>query len=1212
MSRVTSCMLITVLGVVCLLHLPGVGEEQVVSTVVGSAGNSGLVNASGSAARFYYPTGAAANAAGWVFVADHSNHVVRKVSPAGEVSLLAGSTYGHSDGIGAGAQFENPWAVVVDKPDDPDHPNFTIFLTDGCAVRRIDQDGTVTTIAGFVERSGSSDAEDGRVALFSGPEGLAVDRDGNVYVADTGNHTVRRISANGAVTTLAGSAGHPGFQDSAVGSEARFNRPTGIAVDDNGNLFVADSYNNVIRRITPTGAVSTFAGMAGARGSADGTGSEARFYGPTGLASDLAGNLYVVDDSNFTIRKITPGAQVSTVAGSVGNYGSSDGIGSAAGFAFGRLQLSAGLAVSPLGDVYVADCSNHTIRKCTPSGNARPVAFSQSVTVERNVTKVITLKAADPNGDPLTYGIVSQPAHGSLGGAAPAMTYTPVAGYLGADSFTFKANDGQTDSNVATVSISVALPNGAPIISAFSPASPVSLPAGTTRQFSVSVWDPDGDALSYSWSIDGVVRSTTDPSLTYSPLAAEAGSHTIRVSVSDGKGGLATQVWTVTVTSTSTPPAITTQPANKTVTVGQTATFTVVATGTAPLSYQWQKNGINISGATAASYTTPATTIVDSGAKFTVVVTNAAGSVTSNSATLTVTALTYTITATAGLGGTITPSGAVSVTKGGSQSFVIAASPGYQVASVTVDGAAAGIIYGYQFSNVTANHTIAVAFSVVPLSPTITFSTWAGSPSEGGSTNGVGTAARFQAPYGLIADAVGNVFVADTYNYTIRKIAPDRTVTKLAGSTGASGSTDGSCSKARFNLPRGIAIDSAGNLYVADTANHIIRKITTANIVSTLAGKALYSGSADGTGSTARFGGPWGLAVDAAGNVFVADSGNHTIRKITPAGVVTTLAGSAGKKGLVDGSGASARFSLPAGVAVDSAGNIYVADRGNNAIRKISPSGSVSTLAGSATAGSTDGVGAAARFSTPTGVALDRLGNVYVSDSDNATIRMITPSGSVTTVAGVARYFQYINGTGTAARFVRPGDIAVDCSGTIYVLDGSSPYSAVRRGSRASYTITASAGAGGIISPSGTVGVAYGSSKTFTITPNSGYVITELNVNGVAVAAASTYSFTNVQANQTISASFSKPPVAVIKTSATSALPGASVSFDGSSSSDPDGSIAAYAWDFGDGTTAAGAAVTHAFSEIKTYTVGLTVTDNSGAQKSTTVNIAVNYIPAGG
>jgi hypothetical protein len=237
--------------------------------------------------------------------------------------------------------------------------------------------------------------------------------------------------------------------------------------------------------------------------------------------------------------------------------------------------------------------------------------------------------------------------------------------------------------------------------------------------------------------------------------------------------------------------------------------------------------------------------------------------------------------------------------------------------------------------------------------------------------------------------------VADFANHTIRKVSPLGEVTTLAGSAGASGSDDGTGSTARFNVPDGIAVNSAGTVYVADRSNNTIRKVTALGTVTTLAGAAGVPGTADGTGGAARFTEPFGLAVHGTGPVYVADSSNHTIRKITTAGEVTTLAGLARSPSSVDGTGSAARFWDPSGVAVDAAGTVYVAEFTNNTIRKVSPTAVVTTLAGIAGwSGTADGTGSAARFFHPTGVAVDDAGTLYVADGSNHAIRrgvLLTP-----------------------------------------------------------------------------------------------------------------------------------------------------------------------------------------------------------------------------
>jgi sugar lactone lactonase YvrE len=221
-------------------------------------------------------------------------------------------------------------------------------------------------------------------------------------------------------------------------------------------------------------------------------------------------------------------------------------------------------------------------------------------------------------------------------------------------------------------------------------------------------------------------------------------------------------------------------------------------------------------------------------------------------------------------------------------------------------------------------------------------------------------------------------------------------------------------------------------VYIADSSNNKIRKITPAGVVTTLAGSGV-SGSADGAGTAASFNYPSGVAVDSTGNIYVADSNNNKIRKITPAGVVTTLAGS-GVSDSEDGTGTTASFAYPRGVAVDKSGNLYVADSSNNKVRKITPAGAVTTLAGSGRKGSRDGT--AANFNYPNGVAVDSIGNVYVVDSGNHKIRKVTTAGVVTTLAGSGVEGSE-DGTGTAASFYWPTGVAVDSSGNVYVADSN-------------------------------------------------------------------------------------------------------------------------------------------------------------------------------
>ncbi|HEX4265037.1 MAG TPA: hypothetical protein VH597_11915 [Verrucomicrobiae bacterium] len=386
------------------------------------------------------------------------------------------------------------------------------------------------------------------------------------------------------------------------------------------------------------------------------------------------------------------------------------------------------------------------------------------------------------------------------------------------------------------------------------------------------------------------------------------------------------------------------------------------------------------------------------------------------------------------------------------------------------------------------------------------FTNLAGSPGGTGNADGIGSEARFSNPASVAVDAATNLYVADEFNDTIRKMTREGTnwmVTTLAGSARGIGSSDGTNSVARFNTPSGVALDGAGNIYVADQSSCTIRKVTPNGVVTTLAGSANQFGSKDASNSVARFNRPYGLAVDSAGNIFVADSGNYTIREIMPIGtnwVVTTIAGTAGQTGNYDGTNGTIRFGAfvngPRSLALDNSGDLIVADVGNSTIRKLTPSGTnwiastlagngfigtangtngsaqfynpygvvldnagdiyvtdgdnlirkitalgtnwvVTTLAGNTAFGSVDGVGTTAEFNGLEGVAVDGAGNVYAADAINNTIRMMTPANLVTTIAGAVTHYGTNDGVGTAARFYAPFGVTTDAASNVYVGDQS-------------------------------------------------------------------------------------------------------------------------------------------------------------------------------
>lgn len=270
-------------------------------------------------------------------------------------------------------------------------------------------------------------------------------------------------------------------------------------------------------------------------------------------------------------------------------------------------------------------------------------------------------------------------------------------------------------------------------------------------------------------------------------------------------------------------------------------------------------------------------------------------------------------------------------------------------------------------------------------------------------------------PSGIVRDASGYLFLCDRDNHRILKIAPDGTSTVFAGST--MGFVNGTGTAAKFNQPYSITIDGSGNFYVSDRINHAIRKITPAGVVSTVAGSG-SAGNANGTGAAAMFNEPLGITTDAAGNIYVADYINSALRKVTPAGVVTTLTS----------------VTNIFGVAADASGNIYCAQYGQHVVSKYNSAGLYSVIAGSSASGTDDGTGTAAKFNFPAGITLDASGNLYVTETVNHRIRKITPAGVVTTIAGNTA--GYADGVGIAGLFDTPIAVCGDfTSNFLYVAD---------------------------------------------------------------------------------------------------------------------------------------------------------------------------------
>jgi sugar lactone lactonase YvrE len=354
---------------------PGAGTEDV-STFVGATGQYGFSDGQGDQARFNCPSGITTNSEGDIFVCDYFNHAVRKITTEGLVTTVAGSPghSGKSDGQGRRARFNHPHGIVAD-------PFGNLFLCDyfNHTIRKIDSKGEVTTIAGIPGRKGYTDGP-GATAKFYHPQDLAIDLDGNLFVTDQMNYVVRKVTPQGDVSTVAGTPGQPGSRDGNPANKeaAMFNHPSGIAVDYYGNLFVCDTYNNTIRKVSKKGEVSTIAGMAGQSRSIDGDASHARFSRPYGITIDRDGNLFISDTFNQSIRKFSANdCKVTTISESSGWCESvSNGV-----IHYPKLNFPFGVAVSREGFLYVTDSHNYVVRRIQlqEQANQGPQSLSKVV-----------------------------------------------------------------------------------------------------------------------------------------------------------------------------------------------------------------------------------------------------------------------------------------------------------------------------------------------------------------------------------------------------------------------------------------------------------------------------------------------------------------------------------------------------------------------------------------------------------------------------------------------------------------------------------------------------------------------------------------------------------------------------------------------------------------------------------------------------------------
>jgi len=649
-------------------------QSSIITTYSGPAlpvnGSSALTQTIG------VPQAVTADGSGGFYIASNQNRVYH-VTAEGTLTAVAGTgIIGSSgdNGPASSAQFNYLQGIVADSAGN-------VFISDSKnnRVRKVGPTGVITTVAGNGSAGWSGDGGPAVSAHFSGPRGLAVDRAGDLFIADAGNNVVRMVTPAGVIKTVAGNGTQGLSGDGGAATSASLSQPVAVAIDPSGNLFIADRHNDRIRKVNTAGVISTFASSSA----------------PVGVAADHLGNVFIADTGNNRIRMVTPAGVVTTVAGT-GNGGFSGDGGPAVS---AQLALPVDVSVDAAGNLFVADQANYRIRLVNPAGVISTVA-------------------------------------------------------------------GVSDDGHSAMSAQFFFPN------------------------SIAV-DQNGNVY-----------------------VADTDIHRIRKITPDG------------------------------------TLITVAGNGT----------------------------------------------------------------------------------------------PGY-----SGDGGAA-------------------------------------------------TSAQLYYPAGITVDSAGNLYIADTRNQRVRKVGPNGVITTVAGNGGGNGDGDGGPAlQAQLIEPGSVAVDGSGNVYIAETGGHRIRQVNTAGVITTVAGNRTMGFSGDGgPAASAQLAFPAGVAVDSAGNVFIADSANNRIRIVTPNGLIRTFAGDGTSGFAGDGGDApSAKIAYPQSIVVDAVGNVFIADTNNQRIRKVTASGLITSVAGNGVYGFSGDGGAplAAEITSPYGVAVDALNRVFISDTFSNRIRQVVSSG---------------------------------------------------------------------------------------------------------------------------------------------------------------------------------------------------------------------------
>ena len=771
---------------------------------------------------------------------------------------------------------------------------------------------SITTVAGNAT-AGTPTGTDGdggaaTGANLSAPSGVAVDGAGNLYIADSGDNRVRKVTPAGVISTVAGN-GNVGTAtgtdgDGGAATAANLNHPTALAVDSSGNLYIADSGNNRIRRVNTLGTISTVAGTGnvGTPTGPDGDGAAAtaaQLNAPNGIAIDAAGNLYIGDSGDNRIRQVNTIGNITTVAGS-GNAGFTNGPPTSA-----DLNSPDGLRVDSSGNIYFADQNNGAVRELI------------------NAT-LLTLAGTGAQG---YNGDNQQAISAELNN--PKDVQIDAAGNIYIADFT---NNRVRQVNVFGTILTLA-GNGTPGFTGDNGAASNAELSG-----------PSGLALDHAGNLY----------------------------------------------------------------IADTANNRVRKVNTGPLNFGFVNVGSNTTQTATLQINTEGLSINS-------VTTSGDFSIQSN---------------TCNSGGCTTVVKFAPTQPGPRSAPLVATDSNSNVYSFGLQGTGGG--------------------SSAAFTPGL-INSYAGIGAEAGGSfsgdGGLATSAELLMPDSARMDGAGNLYIADTGNNVIREVNTSGIINRVAGTPSAGSGSPATAGfngdfqpavSAELNGPSGVAVDSAGNFYIADTANNRVRKVDTTGMITTVTGdgNANYEGDG-GSAVSAEVNGPTDVAVDSAGNIYIADNGNNRVRRVDTSGNINLVAGNGSATASGDGGPATSAGLSVWGIALDPAGNLYIADYLNHQVRKVNPNGLISAFAGDGTQGVSgdNGPALSANLNTPEGLAVDDAGDVYISD-DIGGVRKVDTLGIITTVAGGAtEAFTGDGGPATQASLDHPHGVWVDNLGNIFIAD---------------------------------------------------------------------------------------------------------------------------------------------------------------------------------